>query len=462
MSNLWTNVEDLGDYADSEYAYDAVKTASQLLWSMSGRKYSGTTTVTERYVSSYDPFLRLGASSTTHIPTLINGNVENLRTGGIGINSDSYLGDGSSANRTVRLRGRKVIKIHNVRDIAGEIIDPTQYYLVEHSTIVGTPGSTWTSANVEVTYTYGTPPPTAGQNAARILATELVKLYTGDDTCALPQRVTSVARQGVSYTILDTQDFIDELRTGLYAVDLFLKSTNPDKARARSRVFSPDVPKARRINPKPYIYTETASDIKVLTSGGSVVLYLDEISAEFLKDDAAWDVYITVSNYTDSTTTTLSTAAVLNRSDRTLDITNSYRTGTTVTLTTSAAHGLSVGSLVAIDGTNGNPSTEGNAYVVTVVPTSTTFKYTTAASGTITSAADTGVVTIVGGSAETITINVTYSEILAILGAREPGVYDVYCTRPSLGDPAVDEVINLLTANISLQLASNVSTIYTL
>ena len=142
MSNLWTNVEDLGDYADSEYAYDAVKTASQLLWSMSGRKYSGTTTVTERYVSSYDPFLRLGASSTTHIPTLINGNVENLRTGGIGINSDSYLGDGSSANRTVRLRGRKVIKIHNVRDIAGEIIDPTQYYLVEHSTIVGTPGST--------------------------------------------------------------------------------------------------------------------------------------------------------------------------------------------------------------------------------------------------------------------------------------------------------------------------------
>ncbi len=51
MSNLWVGVEELDDYADSEYAYEAVKTASQLLWSLSGRKYSGTTTVTEKYIS---------------------------------------------------------------------------------------------------------------------------------------------------------------------------------------------------------------------------------------------------------------------------------------------------------------------------------------------------------------------------------------------------------------------------
>ena len=46
MSNLWTNVEDLGAYAESDYAYDAVKTASYLLWAMSGRKYNGTKTET--------------------------------------------------------------------------------------------------------------------------------------------------------------------------------------------------------------------------------------------------------------------------------------------------------------------------------------------------------------------------------------------------------------------------------
>lgn len=379
-SNLWTNVEDLGSaYADSDYAYDAVKTASYLLWGMSGRKYSGTTTVTERYVSVYDPYLRAGASIMTYSPTLIQGEVKNLRIGGSGLyGDDDYLGDGTSSNTRIRLRGRKVVKIHTVRDIDGNIIDPSQYYLVEHSTLLAAPGATWTPSNVEVTYTYGTPPPTAGKNAARMLAIELVKLYEGDDTCALPQRVTSISRQGISYTVLDNQDFIDDLRTGLYAVDLFLKTSNPDKARARARVFSPDVPKARRITPKPFLFTETAFDLRVLPTGGSVVLYLDEVSGDFLLNDNAWVVSMTVSDYTGSKTETLTGDAVLSR------------------------------------------------------------------------------------ATEKITITVTYSDILAVLGPREPGSYDIYCTRPSLANPAVDEVINLLTANVSIQLGTRVEPIYTL
>jgi hypothetical protein len=379
-SNLWTNVEDLGSaYADSDYAYDAVKTASYLLWGMSGRKYSGTTTVTERYVSIFDPYLRAGASVLTYSPILVDGDVQNLRLGGSGLyGDDDYLGDGTSSNTRIRLRGRKVVKIHTVRDIDGNIIDPSQYYLVEHSTLLAAPGATWTPSNVEVTYTYGTPPPTAGKNAARMLAIELVKLYEGDDTCALPQRVTSISRQGISYTVLDNQDFIDDLRTGLYAVDLFLKTTNPDKARARARVFSPDVPKARRITPKPFLFTETAFDLRVLPTGGSVVLYLDEVSGDFLLNDNAWVVSMTVSDYTGTKTETFTGAAVLNR------------------------------------------------------------------------------------ATEKITVTVSYSDILAVLGPREPGAYDIYCTRPSLANPAVDEVINLLTANASIQLGTRVEPIYTL
>jgi hypothetical protein len=379
-SNLWTNVEDLGSaYADSDYAYDAVKTASYLLWGMSGRKYSGTTTVTERYVSIFDPYLRAGASVLTYSPILVDGDVQNLRLGGSGLyGDDDYLGDGTSSNTRIRLRGRKVVKIHTVRDIDGNIIDPSQYYLVEHSTLLAAPGATWTPSNVEVTYTYGTPPPTAGKNAARMLAIELVKLYEGDDTCALPQRVTSISRQGISYTVLDNQDFIDDLRTGLYAVDLFLKTSNPDKARARARVFSPDVPKARRITPKPFLFTETAFDLRVLPTGGSVVLYLDEVSGDFLLNDNAWVVSMTVSDYTGSKTETLTGDAVLSR------------------------------------------------------------------------------------ATEKITITVDYSDILAVLGPREPGSYDIYCTRPSLANPAVDEVINLLTANVSIQLGTRVEPIYTL
>ena len=53
-------------------------------------------------------------------------------------------------------------------------------------------------------------------------------------------------------------------------------------------------------------------------------------------------------------------------------------------------------------------------------------------------------------------------DILAILGPREPGSYDIYCVRPSQANPNVDEVVNLLTANVSFQLCTRVEPIYTL
>ena len=378
MNNLWVNVEDLGSYANSEHSYDAVQTASYLLWSMSGRKYSGTTTVTERYVSAFDPYLRIGASSLNYSPTLVNGQVENVRVNAFGrFNDTDFSGDGTSSSSRLRLRGQKVVKVHNVRDIAGKIIDPTKYYLVNHSMLLATPGANWTPSNVEVTYTYGTPPPTAGKAAARILAIELIKLYEGDDSCQLPQRVTSIARQGVTYTVLDNQEFIDELKTGLYAVDLFLKTANPDKARSRSKVFSPDVARARRITPKPFLYTETAFDLKVLPAGGNNTIYMDEVSGDFLLDDSAWTVALRVSDYTGSKNVFIANAATIDR-----------------------VH-------------------------------------------------------------QTIVLNVTYADILAVIGPREPGSFDIYCSRPSLGNPEVDEVINLLTANVSIQLGTRTEAIYT-
>ena len=243
--------------------------------------------------------------------------------------------------------------------------------------MIATPGANWSASNIEVTYAYGTEPPTAGKNADRIRATELVKLYENDDSCALPQRVTSISRQGVSYTLLDNQDFIDELRTGLYAVDLFLKTTNPDRARNRARVFSPDQPRARRYTPKPFIYSATAFDLKVLTTGGSVVLHLDEINSEFLLDDPSWVLSVIVSDYTGSKTATIAGAAELDTDE------------------------------------------------------------------------------------ETITITVDYDEILAVIGPREPGIYDLYCTRPSIPNPAVNEIVNPLTANVSFQLGTLINPIYT-
>lgn len=377
-SNMWVNVEDLGAYAESSYAYDACKTASYLLWGMSGRKYSGTTTVTESYVSAYDPLLRLGSSAKNYAPVLVDGHVENVRSDGFGrFGEYDFLGDGTSSRSRLRLRGRKVQKIHAVRDHKGKIISPSKYYLSEHSTLIATPGANWTPSNVEVTYSYGTPPPAAGKAAARILALELVKMYEGDETCALPQRVTSISRQGVSYTLLDSQDFIDELRTGIYAIDLFLKTANPDKARARARVFSPDVSKARRTTYQPPIFMETTSDIKVGPKTGETTIILDEVGGDFLITDDNWTLSMTVSDYTEAKTVSFDDSVVL-------DIAN-----------------------------------------------------------------------------ESLVVRVNYSDVYAVLGMRNPGTYDIYCTRPSLSDPSVDEVIHMISANIYVELGSRAEPIYT-
>jgi hypothetical protein len=295
LSNLWITPEELGSYADSEFAYEACKTASNLLWAMSGRKFSGVTTVTERYVCAQRSY-RLGASSKTYQPAILNGDIYNIPTEEFDDFSD-IVSDGMSPNSRIKLRGRPVTKIHTIRTRSGDIVDPSSYYLVDHSTIQAAAGVPWTPCNIEITYSYGNYPPTSGKMAARTLAIEFAKLWSGDDDCALPQRVTSISRQGVSYTLLDSQDFIEELKTGIYAVDLFLKSVNPDKARARSRVFSPDVPRARRYTTKTPKVGTSALDISVPAGGtGVTTVTLEYLNADFLLDNG-WTTELTIRNY---------------------------------------------------------------------------------------------------------------------------------------------------------------------
>jgi hypothetical protein len=296
MSNLWVQPDELGNMANSEFSYEACKAASYILWSLSGRKYSGITTVTERYVCQYRSF-RLGASSRTYNPVLLDGDVYNIPSEEF----DDYaelVSDGLSPESRIRLRGRPVQKIHAVRRRDGALVNPSEYYLVDHSTLQAAAGVPWTPCNTEITYTYGSPPPMLGKMAARTLAIEFAKLWEGSDDCALPERVTSISRQGVTYTVLDSQDFIDDLRTGVYSVDLFLKSANPDRARAKARVFSPDVPRARRYSPKEPKLGPTQLDIAVVRDlGGTITVPLSYINAEFLNDQDGWVPNVIIRNY---------------------------------------------------------------------------------------------------------------------------------------------------------------------
>jgi hypothetical protein len=310
-ANLWIQATELGDYAYTEYSDEAVQVASNLLWAMSGRKYTGVTTVTERYTCTLRNN-RMGPSDRTNSPVLFGGDVYNIPSG----DYDEYselVADGLSPDARIRLRGRPVTKIHAIRNKTGTIIDPSSYYLVDHSTLHIRAGTPWTPCNVEITYSYGIPVPVAGKMAARKLAIEFARLWAGDEMCELPQRVTSVSRQGVSYTILDNQEFIDELRTGLYEIDLFLKTANPDNARRKSKVFSVDTPRARRYTPKTlslavdadYDLTLVKSTAASWTSAGITGIDLSNFFP-----DSGYTPLVTLYSYSGTTTVNLDSSAV--------------------------------------------------------------------------------------------------------------------------------------------------------
>jgi hypothetical protein len=96
-----------------------------------------------------------------------------------------------------------------------------------------------------VTYGLGTPVPVAGLHAAGVYACELVKACA-DLPCRLPRRVTQITRQGVTYSLLDPMEFLEQGMTGLYEVDAWIRAVNPAGLAHGARVYSPDRRPPRR------------------------------------------------------------------------------------------------------------------------------------------------------------------------------------------------------------------------
>lgn len=77
------------------------------------------------------------------------------------------------------------------------------------------------STVVRVHYRVGNNLPPGAPAQALRLAEEYVKASSGQ-ACALPERVTSINRQGASWTILDPQDFLKDGLTGIGPIDAWL------------------------------------------------------------------------------------------------------------------------------------------------------------------------------------------------------------------------------------------------
>ena len=229
MPLTWITSDDLAQPL-SVYAPDAAEAASWVLYNLSGQKYAGIGTTTEWY--GYD-----------HLNCWCNSSLAELTLHAHGI--FPVLRSGSPTQ--VRLRHKPVISIERVTTPEGDLTPEIDYLLANDAYLVRPNRGTWNlDCGIEVEYTYGTLAPAMGRQAAIALGNQFVLAYEGSDNCTLPDRVTSISRQGVSLTVLDPQDFLKDGRTGIYEVDLFLAVANPSKALKRAKVFSPDKPRGER------------------------------------------------------------------------------------------------------------------------------------------------------------------------------------------------------------------------
>lgn len=221
----WATAADLcspcDDYSvDAALMDDALQAASDVLYALSGRQFPGVCTTEVHLdkrpihaVSGVDPAVR----TRTYWPS----------------------GD----------RSRVSVGLYPLIDITevvidGATVDASVYRIDDFRwlTRVDEQGWQW-SDTFKVTATHGRTPPEMGVRAAAALGCQLYLSCQPETTgdCVLPQRVTNITRQGMSMVVLDPFEFLNDGKTGVYEVDLFLKSYNPSGLRRRAAVLSPDI-----------------------------------------------------------------------------------------------------------------------------------------------------------------------------------------------------------------------------
>src|SRR5690606_40707127 len=95
--------------------------------------------------------------------------------------------------------------------------------------------------------------PEAGVLAAEVLACELAKSWAGTGSCRLPKRVQNIVREGVTMTVMDQFEFLDDGMFGVYEVDTFIATFNPHRLQGPAWMIVPRFAgrRARRVRGPP-------------------------------------------------------------------------------------------------------------------------------------------------------------------------------------------------------------------
>lgn len=230
MAVRWITEADTSEPTNPKAA-KAAEAASWLLYKLTAEKYPGTTERVEWYGSDR-------STCTSCINDLILGSEQFQPY----LRAHSHILFDTPQQNKIRLRGTPVVSVNGV-SARGVAMSPSEYWVINSTYLEKSDRSCWNlNEGIEIRYTSGINPPEPGRQAAIILANELLLADSGSSECSLPARVTSASRQGVDFTILDPQDFLESGRTGIYEIDSFIKAANPIGARKKPRVFSPDMP----------------------------------------------------------------------------------------------------------------------------------------------------------------------------------------------------------------------------
>jgi hypothetical protein len=159
--------------------------------------------------------------------------------------------------REFPLPGYPVVSITEVL-IDGVAVDPARYRVDDQRWLVYMPESTiaerqgWpltqsvkAAAGEEntwsVEYVFGSLPPSGGTEVAAALGCQLALSCDPDaeGECRLPQRVTSITRQGISMAILDPLTLFQDGLTGLPEVDLWVSAMNRGAKQRTAQIWIP-------------------------------------------------------------------------------------------------------------------------------------------------------------------------------------------------------------------------------
>lgn len=225
--------------SDVDLFDDSVDAASQLLFELSGRQFSGLCSKQVRPC-------RVGCACGWQV----------LSRGYVVWQGDAWYCDGVACGcdiqSKVELSGYPVRAITEVK-IDGAVVGAGEYELINKRFLVRKNGDHWPGCQNlglsdtedgtwSVTYTYGQSPPFAGRSAASELACEIYRSCRGDAECVLPNGITRITRQNLTIerNAFSAWGRVEGIwRTGLPLVDLFLNAYNPAGIKRRPVFMTP-------------------------------------------------------------------------------------------------------------------------------------------------------------------------------------------------------------------------------